>query len=118
MNVTIKEASKKLGIKTGAIYYLLRCDKIKALRGPTKVNLYAVAKALRKNYTRKKNITRFQKSNDCLTKRQKQMIAKIKQIIFLREKGETFDSIGKKFGMSRQAVHFQYKKYKNDKNYR
>ena len=114
---TVKEAARETGISPATIYIMLRKKKIKSVHTPALVDCAEVIKVFSMTGNGK-NITRFEKPAAALTKFERGSIAKIRDIIKMRNKGEKFRVIGEKYGMSRQAARAQYKVYKDDKNYK
>lgn len=117
MNITIKEAAKKIGVQQYILYNLVKQKKIKIVRNPMRVNYTEIAKLFKKRKP-KQNLRRDNKPAEELTKKQKKAVAKIKHVIAAREAGKTFAEIGATYGISRQAAHDLWKIYKDNNYYR
>lgn len=122
MNLTIKEAAKKLGVQQYVLYNFVKQNNIKIVRNPMRVDYYELSKQFRihKKKIRKHNIRRYEKPSGELTPDQKKNISKIKYIITERASSgsKTFAEIGRRYGISRQAVYDLWKKYKDDPYYK
>lgn len=120
MNITIKEAAKKLGVQQYILYNFVKHKKLKIVRNPMRVNYSELSKLFKihKRKYRKQNLKRENKPAEDLTEEQKKAVAKIKQVIAAREAGATFAEIGNTYGMKRQAAHALYKNYKDNNYYR
>lgn len=112
MNITIKEAAKRLNVQQYILYNLVKQKKIKIIRNPMRVNFNELTRLFAKYKPRKPSIKRFDKPAEKLTPIQKEAVEKIRHVIVERKAGKTFAEIGSEYGMSRQAAHYLYDRYK------